>query len=375
MSSAIHRSLGQSLIIGLKGKSLLPEEAKFIVENNIGGVILFDRNIEGPEQLFYLCAELQKLSLQMPDKAPLFISIDMEGGRVHRLKAPFTKWPSAKKIGDLNSSSVAFLVANCMGRELFAVGINVNFAPCADVLTIPTNTAIGDRAFSDNIDAVGKIASAFVRGLLKADIIACAKHFPGHGNTLIDSHDDLPVETATLAQLEEREIQPFKRAFRARLDLVMPAHIKFTNIDPDYPASLSRIFLKDLLHDKIRYRNLVITDDMGMKAITKNFEVGQAAVLAYQAGANLILYCNDFAAPEMAIQALIAAAESKAIDALTITTNHKRIIDLKKSKIKNFNFGKYTAVEKIIGCEQHQEIARAIGEGRVPQGTTDDDES
>ena len=114
---------------------------------------------------------------------------------------------------------------------------------------------------------------------------------------------------------------------------------------------------------------------MGMKAITKNYEVGQAAVLAYQAGANIILYCNDFSAPEKALQALITAAENKTIDALTITTNHKRIVELKKNKIKNFNFGKFSAVEKIIGCEQHLDIARAINEGRVPQGTTDDSEA
>lgn len=375
MSSSIHRSLGQSLIIGLQGKNLTAEESKFIVENNIGGVILFDRNIESPEQVFYLCADIQKLSLQMPDRIPLFISIDMEGGRVHRLKPPFTKWPAAKKIGDLNSSSVAFLVANCMGRELFAAGINTNFAPCVDIFTNPNNTVIGDRAFSSNMDVVGKTASAFVRGLLKADIIACAKHFPGHGNTLIDSHEDLPVETMTLAQLEEREIQPFKRAFRARLDLVMPAHIKFTNIDPEYPASLSKIFLKDLLHEKYRYRNLVITDDMGMKAITKNYEIGPAAVLAHQAGANILLYCNDFAAPEIALKALISAAENKAIDSLTISNNHKRIVELKKNKIKNFNFGKFSAVEKIIGCQEHLDIAKAINEGRIPQGTGEDDES
>ncbi len=374
MSTTIRRSLGQALIIGLKGPSLTTEEAKFIVENNIGGVCLFDRNLETPEQLLALCRDLQKLSQTMPDRVPLFISIDMEGGRVHRLKAPFTKWPSAQKLGALNSSSVVFELARAMGTELFNIGINVNFAPSCDILTNPANKVIGDRAFGTDAETVSKLASAFVRGLVKSNIIACAKHFPGHGNTLLDSHEELPVEETSLEQLEARETVPFKRTFRARLDLVMTAHILFKNVDAEWPATLSPKIVNGILREKLRYRNLVITDDMGMKAITKKYEIGAAAVQAFKAGCNLLLYCNDFSAPEIAMKALVNAATNNIIDQGEITANHRRLLDLKKTKIKNFNLGTYSEVQHLIGNEEHLELAKAVTEGRMPKlsGSGDD---
>lgn len=375
MSTAIRRNIGQALIIGLRGPNLSKDEAKFIIENNIGGVILFDRNLESPEQLFALCRDLQKLSSSMPDRIPLFISIDMEGGRVHRLKAPFTKWPAAKKVGALNSSSVAFEMAKAMGTELFSVGINVNFAPSVDILTNPNNKVIGDRAFGSDVETVSKISSAFVRGLVKSNIIACAKHFPGHGNTLVDSHEELPVEETTLDRLLAQETVPFKRAFRARLDLVMTAHIKFTNVDPDWPATLSPKIVTDLLKNELRYRNLVITDDMGMKAITKQYDIGPAAVQAFKAGCNIILYCNDFSAPDLALKELIGAASTGSLDQQAIAANHKRILDLKKQKIKNFNLGHYSDVQQFIGHEDHKALAAAIDEGRMPTLATSDDDS
>ena len=366
MSSSLKRNLGQSLIIGLKGPALEADEADFIVDNNIGGVILFDRNVESPIQLRGLCSELQKLSQKMPDRVPLFISIDMEGGRVARLKEPFTQWPAAKKLGILDSTSAAFKMANYMGQELAAVGINMNFSPCVDLLTNSENKAIGDRSLGTDPEAVSKLASALVRGFVKANIIACAKHFPGHGNTSIDSHDDLPVEDTTLEQLETREMIPFKKTFRARLDFVMTAHIKFPKVDPTWPASLSSVFINDILKEKGRFRNLVITDDLDMKALIKHYDRAQIAVRAYQAGSNVLLYCNDPESPKIAMDALIAAAGAKSIDALTISNNHKKIIEVKKDKIKNFNLPAFSKIEKLIGNPIHKEVALAIEEGRVP---------
>lgn len=367
MSTTIRRSLGQSLIIGLKGPSLTPEESKFIVENNIGGIILFGRNLETPEQILALNRDLQKLSQTMPDRVPLFISIDMEGGRVLRLKEPFTKWPSAGALGRLNSSSVVFELARAMGTELFSIGINMDFAPSCDILTNPKNTVIGDRAFGTDAETVSKLASAFVRGLVKSNIIACAKHFPGHGNTLLDSHEDLPIEETTMEQLEARETVPFKRTFRARLDLVMTSHILFKNVDPEYPATFSNKIINGLLKDKLRFRNLVVTDDMGMKAVAKKYDIATAAVLAYKAGCNLLLYCNDFAAPEIAMKALMDAATKNQIDPNEITSNHRKILDLKKAKIKNFNLGTYSEIQHLIGAADHVEMAKAVTEGRMPQ--------
>ena len=152
--------LGQLLIVGLQGTTLQKDEAQFLTDNNIGGVILFDRNIESPQQLHKLCSDIQSLRHKLPRKSPFFISIDMEGGRVQRLKPPFTPWPPARKLGDLDSTSLAFKFALALGEELKAVGINLNFAPCVDVLTNPENKVIGDRALSDQPEQVGKMASA-----------------------------------------------------------------------------------------------------------------------------------------------------------------------------------------------------------------------
>ena len=168
----LRKLIGQTFIIGISGTSLTSEEKKFIVDNNIGGVVLFSRNIEDPKQLHSLCAEIQSLHHQSPDKAPLFISIDMEGGRVARLKAPYTQWPPVKNLGDMDSPSLAFKFAQAMGDELFATGINLDFAPCVDTLTNEANELIGDRSFGSDPDLVGRLGSALVRGYLKSNIIA-----------------------------------------------------------------------------------------------------------------------------------------------------------------------------------------------------------
>ncbi|HWU42922.1 MAG TPA: glycoside hydrolase family 3 N-terminal domain-containing protein, partial [Bdellovibrio sp.] len=156
--------IGQNMFIGISGHSLTLEEKKFIVEHNIGGICLFGRNVAEPKQVRELCAEIQSLRHQQVDRAPLFIGIDMEGGRVHRLKAPFTLWPPLRRLGDLDAPTASFHFANRMGQEMRAVGINLDFAPCVDIFSNPANTVIGDRAISDDPEKVARHASALVRG-------------------------------------------------------------------------------------------------------------------------------------------------------------------------------------------------------------------
>ncbi|RYZ81106.1 MAG: glycoside hydrolase family 3 protein, partial [Proteobacteria bacterium] len=227
------------MIIGIAGQSLTVDEKKFIVDNNIGGIVLMGRNVGEPKQVHALCSEIQSLRHQTPDKTPLFIGIDMEGGRVARLKAPFTQWPPLKTLGDLDNATVTFHFSNKMGLELQAVGINLDFAPCVDIFTNPQNKVIGDRSISSDPELVAKHASALVRGYIKANVISCAKHFPGHGNTLLDSHEELPVEEVDMQRLDTLELVPFKRSFKARVDMVMTSHILFKNVDPDWPVTLS----------------------------------------------------------------------------------------------------------------------------------------
>ena len=359
--------IGQHFIIGLKGTTLNKEEADFIVKNNIGGVILFKRNIESPQQLHALTNALNALRSQTPDKAPLFISIDMEGGRVHRLPPPFTQWPALAQLGKIDSTAVAFKFAYSMGMELRSVGINLNFAPSVDVLTNPANQVIGDRSISHNPEEVAKIASAVVRGYIKAGVLPVAKHFPGHGNTLLDSHEELPIEQKTLAELEACELIPFKKVIRARLDMVMSSHIKFPKIDPDWPVTLSKIFITDILKQALRYKNLVITDDLGMKALTKHYDLNSIVLGALGAGCHILLFCNEFDTPAKAFEILEKAAADKSLSQSILRENHKMIMALKKDSLGGAAID-FESMTRTIGHPEHIKLAKAMSQGAVPEG-------
>ncbi|MFN3454756.1 MAG: beta-N-acetylhexosaminidase, partial [Pseudobdellovibrio sp.] len=331
----LNEIIGQHMLIGLSGHTLTSEEKKFIVENDISGVVLFSRNLSTPEQIRDLCAEVQSLRHHTASKAPLFIGIDMEGGRVHRLKAPFTQWPPLKTVGDLDAPTVAFHFAQAMGKELMSVGINLDFAPCVDVYSNPLNTVIGDRAVSTDPYQVEKMASALVRGYIKSGILSCAKHFPGHGNTIIDSHEELPVEDADLKRLHEIELVPFKKALRSRVDMVMTAHIMFKSVDKDWPVTLSEFFLKKMLRDELKYKGLIITDDLDMKAMAIHYDKKSIPVRSLQAGADLILYCNEPESPPLAIEAIMEAVAQGQHPKSELQYTLNRILDVKKLKLIN----------------------------------------
>jgi len=370
---SLRQKIGQNFFIGLSGKELTDEERSFIIANNIGGVVLFARNCETPEQIHQLICQVQEAGQKSEEKVPLWVGIDMEGGRVHRLKSPFTIWPAMRQLGKLDSPSMAFRFAEALGRELKAVGINLNFSPSVDVLTNPMNQVIGDRALSSDPEQVSKLGSGIVRGFIKADILPVAKHFPGHGQTSVDSHVDLPVESTTLSELKERELIPFKKVFRARLDIVMTAHVLFQAIDPDWPASLSEVFLHQILRKDIGYRGLVITDDLDMGALRNRWSQEEIAVQAVHAGAHFLLYCNDPSSPEKAITAIEKALESNIISKNIIENNHKLAIELKSKKLKSYSVSSYNELKHFIGCGEHQELALAIKEGRILEATSQAD--
>lgn len=358
--------IGQLLFIGIQGPELLDHEAEFIVRNDIGGVILFSRNIQNPKQVFDLNASIQKLSKKTKSQAPIFIGVDNEGGRVARLKEGFTKWPAPSALGKIGSTSLAFKYAQSMGEELLAVGFNVNFAPCVDVLTNPQNQVIGDRALHTDAEEVAKLASALVRGYIKSGIIPCAKHFPGHGNTLLDSHEDLPKEQTDLATLADRELVPFKKVFRSRLEMVMTSHILFEQIDKDWPVTLSKTFLNTILKGNYRYRGLIITDDLDMKALTKNYSAEEIPVRAIMAGADVLLYCNEFDKPPLALEALQKALKDGQISGQRIDESFQKIISLKKKSLSPLKSLTWAEAEAMLNLAEHQALADAVAEGKVP---------
>lgn len=358
--------IGQHILIGVSGKSLTADEKKFIIENQIGGVTLFARNVETPKQVHALCQEIQNLRHQTKDKIPLFIGIDQEGGRVARIRAPLTVWPPLKKVGDLNSPTVSFHFANKMGLELKVLGINLNYAPCADIFSNPKNTVIGDRSLSSDPETVAKHVSALIRGYVKAGIIPCAKHFPGHGNTLIDSHEDLPVENATLERLEEFEFVPFKKAFRSRLDLLMTAHIRFPQIDPEWPATLSEIFLKKILRESLRFRGLIFSDDLGMGALTKHYGADKIPVRALKAGVQQLLYCNEPATPPIALEAISSALAQGQLNRSELENNHKQILEIKKKHLMQVDPPPFAEIEGLLAHPDHVALSEGIAKGQVP---------
>lgn len=364
----LREKLGQLLIVGIAGTELSLEEEKFLISHNIGGVILMGRNVKAPEQVYRLCSSIQSLRQKNRSKTPFFISIDMEGGRVARLKEPFTQWPPMAKLGSINSPNLAFHFAMAMGQELHAVGINLDFAPCVDVLTNPQNTAIGDRALSSDPEAVARLSSALVRGLMKANIMTCAKHFPGHGNTLVDSHEDLPVEELTTDRLNNLELVPFKKAIRSRVDMIMMSHILYKNLDPQYPASLSEKLTQKLLREELRYRGLIITDDLDMKALTKNYSIHEIPVRALEAGSDLLLYCNDPIVPPQALNALEEAVENGRLSMARIEDSYQRVIKAKTENLNSSTIQTWNEAKAIVGSEVHLGLAKAIREGRIPEG-------
>lgn len=358
---------GPLMTIGIQGKSLSNDEKKFIVANRIGGVVLFTRNFESIKQFHELCHDIHSLRLKMPEKTPLFLSIDMEGGRVQRLKEPFTVWPPLKKVGDIDNPTLSFLFSQKMGQELRAFGINVNFAPCADIFSNPSNTVIGDRSLSSDPELVAKHVSAIVRGYIKSDVQACVKHFPGHGNTLLDSHEELPKEDADLKRLEDFEMVPFKRAFKARVEMCMTSHILFPKVDPKYPVSLSEIFIQKVLKEHCRFRGLVVTDDLDMGALRKNFSIEEIAVQTLKAGSDVLLYCNEPLSPAHALEAIIGAIAQGTLNKADLESRIKRVEQFKKENILNPDPISFEEAQKVLSNPDTKDLAAAIKSGTIPE--------
>ncbi len=323
-------NFGQLMISGIRGTTLLPEEMEFIKNEKLGGIILFANNFEDPAQLAELVNSIQKLR----DEYPLFISVDQEGGRVIRFKKHFTQIPSMMKIASIDSPKLVFEVHQLLAKELSACGINLSFSPCCDILTNPENKVIGDRAFGTNAEIVEKYISAAIRGLQTSGLLSCAKHFPGHGGTLKDSHFDLPLVKTSLTELKSREIIPFIKASKSRVEFIMMAHLLVDALDDKLPTSLSPKAY-EFLRQETKFTKIIITDDMQMKAISDKYTIEQAALMALSAGADMLLYRNMDDAGK-ALVALREAIKKKIIRREEILEKVMRIEKCKKENLATY---------------------------------------
>jgi beta-N-acetylhexosaminidase len=306
--SALRRQIGQLLIAGFDGHELPPELRSLAREFGLGGVILFARNIVEPEQVAAVAFEAARLT---PD-LPAWVSVDQEGGRVARLKAPFTVWPPMATLGRSGDVRLAEGFARALATELKAVGITLDYAPVLDIHTNPKNPVIGDRALAEKADEVARLGGAIIRTLQASGIAACGKHFPGHGDTSTDSHVELPLVEHPPDRIRRVEFVPFKAAIEAGVATIMTAHVLVPSLDEKLPASLSRRIVFDLLREELGYEGVILSDDLEMKAIAAGYAVPEAAVMAIAAGCDGVLICSgDHATQAAALEALIHAVEEE----------------------------------------------------------------
>lgn len=360
----IQSLVGQLFTVGFNGYSVPADFKKFIQDYNLGGVIYFKRNVQSPGQLAELSNEIQ-FQCRKPDSPGLLITIDHEGGKINRLVKPFTKFPGNENLGDLGSPKVAFEFGMILGKELKAVGINVNFAPVIDVYTNQENSVIRNRAFSADPEVCARMGSAVCRGIQKMGVMAVAKHFPGHGDVKEDSHFHLPRTEKTLDELEKIELVPFRRVIRSRVDGIMTAHILNASLDPDYPATLSEKSI-GVLRNQLRFSRVIFADDLEMKAISDHYKPDLAPVLAVNAGCDSLIYKGDEGPPIAAIEAVIKAVEKKIIPMEKIEQANQRLLQAKKIYAEVKQPVDVTEVGKYIGLPEHFQLADIITKKEIP---------
>ena len=348
---SLNEKIGQLFIVAADGSAeqLAAQSRKY----HLGGYIFFARHTPT------LAATMQKIEqVRSATRLYPFIAVDQEGGRVARLSYT-TPIPPAASLASLSAQSV-YCVADLLGRELRLLGFNVNFAPVMDVNTYQSNPVIGDRAFSQDPYLVARLGSSFIQGLQAHRVAAAAKHFPGHGDTRLDSHYELPIVTHNADRLDRIEIMPFRAAIRTGSAMIMAAHVYYPALEPvaNLPASLSGRILTQLLREELGYHGIIITDAMNMQAVTRSHSAGNAAVASFLAGADILLMPQNL---EEAFQAIFIAVEQGIISIDRLNDSVRRILRLKFWLQENerdmlpFN-DRLTLAQKLVGSAQHRRL-------------------
>ena len=365
MPSSVRREIGQLLIGSLPGTTITPEMRSLAREFQLGGVTLFKRNIEAPEQVAELNHDLQSLSSELP----LWVAIDQEGGRVARLRAPFTEWPPMATLGRSGDDKLAFRFAAALAAELKAVGITLDYAPVLDIHTNPENPIIGDRALGEDAETVASLGAAVIRGLQENGVAACGKHFPGHGDTAVDSHLALPIVEHPPDRIRRIESVPFREAIRNNVAFMMTAHILVPALDEQKPATLSSTIVQGMLRDELGFEGVILSDDLEMKAIADTYTVPEAAVQAIAAGCDGVLVCRhlssersqDAGVQAAVLEALVHAVEdgripyTRAEDALSRNRRAKeRFLAAPVAP------GHTAALREVLGNDTHRRIAEEM---------------
>jgi beta-N-acetylhexosaminidase len=341
----------ERLLLGFDG-AMLPRTLAMLLGEGLAGVAIYPRNFSSSSDLRSLTDELRRAAA-----GPIVIGIDQEGGTKFSLPPPFTAWPSPAELGRLGDAALVEDVSRAIAIELHAAGVNTDFAPMLDLAVNPDSPVTRGRSFGRAPEEVARLGAAFLRGLAAEGVLACAKHFPGHGDTALDPHLALPAFDGTRERLQQEEFVPFAAAIEANVPMIMTAHILLPKIDPNLPASLSPSILDGMLRREMGFDGVIVADDLGMGALAHRYGCGDSAVMTLQAGTDIAMLCHDNSIVPGAIDALTAAIENGVFDSATWTASRARIARLRERII---------AAEMppppldVIGCRKHLRLAQDI---------------
>lgn len=320
----LEQKAAQTVVAGLSGTEV-DDEFRLLADRGLGGAILFSDNITDSDQLVALTNDIKDCA----GIIPILIGMDEEGGRVTRLPDEVLSMPSAYTLASSGDSDYCYSAGQNIGQQIKAFGLSTGFSPDLDIWSNPDNTVIGDRAFGTTADEVCEYGIANLKGIMSTGTITVAKHFPGHGDTDVDSHYGLPVVTKTKEELEQSELQPFEAAIANDIPGIMAAHILCTELDDENPASLSKAVVTDLLKGELGFEGVVFTDDLTMGAISEQYTPAEASVKALNAGCDMLLVCFEYDNANSAIDAIVSAVNSGELDEQRLDDAVLRILTMK----------------------------------------------
>ncbi len=352
----IERLAGQIIAGGFAGETAPEEFLDRLRRGHLGGAVLFKRNATSIEQVWELNRALFDACA---GGEPPLLAVDHEGGRVHRLPPPVTHFPPMRRIGDIGRPGLAREIGSVMAVELRALGFNANFAPVCDVDSVPDSPVIGDRSFGGDPGAVALEAVELIEGLQQNQVLACAKHFPGHGGTRADSHRELPRLERSMAELRSIDLPPFWAAVGGGVAMVMTAHVAYDAIDRGTPATLSPAAIDGLLRGELGFDSVVVSDDLEMDAILKHQSAGEAAVAALRAGVDLLLICHRADRQEEAREAIVHAAQNDPRVRRRLERSVERVRRL-RTMCPPRPVSNRASLESAIGAPSHRALAERL---------------
>jgi beta-N-acetylhexosaminidase len=353
---SIEEQIGQIMVAGFPGLTVTPDIVDLIQNHHVGNIILFSRNVADPQQLKDLTDQLQSIAREAGQRYPLLIMLDQENGMVRRLGQGATIFPGNMTLGAVGSEQAAYDVALASGRELKALGINMNLAPDIDVNNNPANPVIGVRSFGEDPQMVARLGAAEVRGYSDAGILTSIKHFPGHGDTAVDSHLALPVIPYTLDRMERIELVPFRSGIEAGASTVMIAHMYLPEIMKQemLPSTISPEIVNGLLREHLGYEGVVISDCLEMNAVAETIGIERGTVLALKAGNDLILISHHYEYQLGGINALKAALQDGTLTPQVLEQAVARVVKLKE---QHLSWDETLPDMSIVGSQEHKQLS------------------